>query len=123
MKIKIAILSLLFAGPLIIFAQGINKYQLKMPDNADKLFSQVKNDSNYIEYLQLMDAHAKSYENKPVADTPLVKYRESLLVKAMELMSGLRQTYPLWSQLNTKEQNHFRKLSVQYLKQLGGHVP
>jgi hypothetical protein len=123
MKIKIGILSFLFVAPLMIFAQGINKYQLKIPDNADKLFSLVKNDSNYIEYLQLMGAHAKSYENKVIADTITVKSRESLLFKAAQLMSGLRQTYPLWRQLSSKEQTHFRKRSAQYLKQLNGQSP
>lgn len=123
MKIKIGILSFLFAAPLMIFAQGINKYQLKIPDNADKLFSQVKNDSNYIEYLQLMGTHAKSYEKKDIADTISVKSRESLLVRAAQLLSDLRKTYPLWGQLSSKEQAHFRKLSTQYLKQLNGQSP
>lgn len=120
MKIRIAIFSLLFAVPLITFAQGINNYKLKIPDKAGQLFSQVKGDSNYIEYVQLMGEHVKSFEKNDSMNTKAGKINGSFPPKAIQILNNLRKTYPLLKQLNNKEESNFARLSAKYFNQLMG---
>jgi hypothetical protein len=123
MKIKVIILMLICAAPLINFAQGINNYKLKISNKAEQLFSQVKNDSNYIEYVQIIGTFASSFAKKDSVNTKADTVNTSIAFQSMELKAKLRSIYPLWKQLNAKEERYFIRLSAKYYKQLNGLSP
>jgi hypothetical protein len=123
MKIKLLILTVICSIPLISFTQGINNYKLKIHNNADKLFGQIKNDSNYIEYVKLMGIYAKSLEQKDSTTAISGKVNTSFPPKAIHLLSNLKKTYPLLRQLNNKEKESFARFSVKFFNQLSGYSP
>jgi hypothetical protein len=116
-------------------AQALQHLQLKIPDRVDRLFAQIKADSNYISYVNLqqeavnagkkyMDSLAKQgierpniYKDSTGEHAPFIAATSRKLQAALQLKSLVAKQYPLLSELSYSEENKLKRLSLDYYQQ------
>jgi hypothetical protein len=133
MKRGAMLMALVFClSTLVVHSQTLKHLQLKIPDRVDRLFAQLKADSNYISYLILQQdavSAGKKYmdslalqgqkEANIFSDTtgqhaPFIQEINRKLQAALQLKSLLDKQYPLLGQLSYSEETKLKRLSVDY---------
>jgi hypothetical protein len=119
-------------GTITAHSQALQHLLLKIPDRVDQLFQQLKNDSNFINYIKLQ-REARDYGNsytdslRRSGQTESAPYKDStgqhatFMANAQQKMNDivqLKQTlykqYPLFNQLTYAEQKKLTQLGTDY---------